>query len=382
VNGFSLYYIREDGARELLVHDPRLSCHQPILLSARKRPRVQASAVDYTKETGTYYVQDVYHGPGLEGIERGVVKKIRVIGLEFRAAGIASNRNGGPAGGALVSTPVSIQNGTWDVKVVLGETPVHADGSAQFEVPARTPLYFQMIDADGHVVQSMRSWSTLQPGETNSCLGCHENKNTTGPTDYRSTLAMQSTAKPLHPFHGPPRGFSFPKEVQPILDKHCIRCHDDRSMTGPTGDVPADDKAFSLLSNADKPRDGRLFSDAYVNLTQGGKPNRVVNWLNVQSVPPMLPPYFAGSAKSELMTLLREGHYDVELSQAELEIVACWIDLLVPYCGDYMEANAWGQSGEAKYTHFQAKREAMEKIERENIQALIEKSHQSRGDIE
>jgi hypothetical protein len=301
-----------------------------------------------------------------------VVKKIRVVGLEFRAAGIASNRNGGPAGGALVSTPVSIQNGTWDVKVILGETPVHEDGSAHFEVPARTPLYFQMIDADGHVVQSMRSWSTLQPGETLSCLGCHEEKNAAGATAYRSTLAMQSDAEPLDPFHGPPRGFSFPKEIQPILDQHCISCHDDRSKTGPTGDVGADKKAFSLLSTADQPRDGRFFSDAYVNLTQGGKPNPVVNWLNVQSIPPMLPPYFAGSAKSELMALLRDKHYDVSLSKAELEKIACWIDLLVPYCGDYMEANAWGESGEAKYTRFQEKREAMEEIERKNIEALIE----------
>jgi len=373
MNGFALYYVREDGAREMLAHDPAISCHQPVLLAARERPRVQASQVDYTEHTGTYYVQDVYHGPGLKDIPRGTVKKLRVVGLEFRAAGVGSNRNGGPAGGALVSTPVSIQNGTWDVKVVLGETPVHEDGSAQFEVPARTPLYFQMIDADGHVVQSMRSWSTLQPGETLSCLGCHEDKNAAGSTVYRSTTAMQSQAKPLTPFHGPPRGFSFPKEIQPILDKHCIKCHDDRSKTGPTGNVPADKKAFSLLSAADKPRDGRLFSDAYVNLTQGGKPNRMVNWLNVQSIPPMLPPYHAGSAKSELMTLLREDHYDVKLSRPELEKIACWIDLLVPYCGDYMEANAWGEKGEAKYTHFQQKREAMEEIERENIEALVEK---------
>jgi len=373
MNGFSLYYIRDDGAREMLAHDPALSSHQPVLLTARNRPRVQASLVNYKKQTGTYYVQDVYHGPGLKDIERGVVKKIRVVGLEFRAAGVASNRNGGPAGGALVSTPVSIRNGTWDVKVILGETPVHEDGSAHFEVPARTPLYFQMIDADGHVVQSMRSWSTLQPGEKLSCLGCHEDKNETGTTSYRRTLAMGSKAKPLAPFHGPPRGFSFPKEIQPILDKHCIKCHDDRTKTKATGKVPADKKAFSLLSTADKPRDGRHFSDAYVNLTQNGNPNKMVNWLNVQSIPPMLPPYFAGSAKSEIMPLLREKHYDVKLSNAELEKIACWIDLLVPYCGDYMEANAWGKGGEDKYTRFQEKRDAMEEIERKNIEALIEK---------
>jgi len=378
MNGFSLYYIREDGAREMLAHDPALSSHQPVLLAPRKRPRAMVSRVDYKQKTGKYYVQDVYFGPGLEGIERGTIKKMRVVGLEFRAAGVGRNGNGGPAGGALVSTPISIRNGTWDVKVLLGETPVYEDGSAYFKAPARTPLYFQMIDDDGHVVQSMRSWSTLQPGETLSCVGCHEDKNTAGAVSSSATLAMQAGPKRLDDFHGPPRGFSFSKEIQPILDKHCIQCHDDRTKTKATGQVAADEKAFSLLSTADKPKDGRYYSDAYVNLTQDGRPNKMVNWLNVQSVPPMLPPYFAGSAKSEIMPLLREGHYDVKLSQAELEKIACWIDLLVPYCGDYMEANAWSEGDVAKYVRFQKKREAMEKIEQQNIKALIEDQSDNR----
>jgi len=380
INGFALYYVREDGAREMLAHDPAISCHQPVLLMPRPKPPVQPSMVDYTKKTGAYYVQDVYFGPGLQDIERGTVKKLRVVELQFRAAGVASNNNRGPAGGALVSTPVAIRNGTWDVKVVVGETPVHEDGSAFFEVPARTPLYFQMIDADGHVVQSMRSWSTLMPGETQSCLGCHEDKRTAGPVSYRLTEAMQSGPQTLVPFYGPPRGFSFPKEIQPILDRHCTKCHDDPTKSRVAGgsrpaigdDQPGEKKAFSLLPDVSKPRDGRRFSDSYVNLTLGGNPDAVVNWLNAQSIPPMLPPYFAGSAKSRLMTMLREGHNRVRLSREELDKIACWIDLLVPYCGEYMEANAWGEAGEEKYLHFQKKRDDMEALERENIRAMLQ----------
>ena len=384
MNGFALYYVREDGARELLAHDPAISCHQPVLLMPRKRPRVRPCSVDYTKNTGTYYVQDVYLGPGLEGVERGVVKKLRVVELRFRAAGIGSNRNGGPAGGALVSTPVSIQNGTWDVKAVLGETPVDEDGSAFFQVPARTPLFFQMIDADGHVVQSMRSWSTLMPGERRSCRGCHEDKNETGPVAYKLTEALSAGPKRLTPFYGPPRGFSFPKEIQPILDRHCIKCHNDPTksrvaggnkpespVTAIGGEGKRDEKrAFSLLADVSKPRDGRLFSDSYLNLTLGGNPDEIVNWLNVQSIPPMLPAYHAGSAKSRLMTMLREGHNKVRLSPEELDKIACWIDLLVPYCGNYMEANAWSDGDRQKYRHFQKKRDDMEALERENIRAM------------
>jgi len=386
MDGFALYYIREDGARELLAHDPAISCHQPVPLVPRRRPRLQPNAVDYSKDTGVYYVQDVYFGPGAQGIERGTVKKLRVVELRFRAAGVGSNNNGGPAGGALVSTPVAIRNGTWDVKAVLGETPVHEDGSAFFEVPARKPLYFQMIDADGHVVQSMRSWSTLMPGEKQSCLGCHEDKHIAGPVTYKLTEALQAEAKSLAPFYGPARGFSFPKEIQPILDRHCIKCHNDPTKSRVAGGAKAEasqpaiavagkegeKRAFSLLADVTKPRDGRTFSDSYINLTLSGKPDEVVNWLNVQSIPPMLPPYFAGAAKSKLMTMLREGHNEVKLSTEELDKIACWIDLLVPYCGDYMEANAWGESGEEKYRRFQKKRDDMEALERENIRAMLQ----------
>ena len=47
-------------------------------------------------------------------------------------------------------------------------------------------------------------------------------------------------------------------------------------------------------------------------------------WLNSQSIPPMLPPYHAGSAKSDLMTMLEAGHGNVKLSKEELDNIACW----------------------------------------------------------
>ncbi|HUU20998.1 MAG TPA: hypothetical protein VM389_00550, partial [Phycisphaerae bacterium] len=228
---YGIYLMDIDGRRELLAWDPKLPCNQPVPLVARKRPALRPSRVDYRKKTGTYYVKDVYVGPGLKGIPRGTVKRLRVVALEYRSVGIGSNGNGGPAGGALVSTPVSIDNGSWDVKRVLGSTPVYPDGSAMFVVPARTPVYFQLLDANDHVVQSMRSWSTLQPGETFSCVGCHEQKGEASPSEGRVATAVRVGAKELEPFYGPARGFSFVKEIQPILDKHCIRCHKDRAKT-------------------------------------------------------------------------------------------------------------------------------------------------------
>ena len=116
---------------------------------------------------------------------------------------------------------------------------------------------------------------------------------------------------------------------------------------------------------------GRRWSESYLNLTQHGKANRLVNWHDVQSAPPMLPPYSAGAARSGLMTLLQKHHYEVHLSREEMDKIACWIDLLVPYCGDYREANTWSPSDMAKYERFAQKRKTMEAIEGGNIQALI-----------
>jgi hypothetical protein len=351
---------------------------------------LRASAVDYAKDTGQFYVQDIYEGPGLRGVERGAVKSIRVVALEFRAAGIHSNGNGGPAGGAVVSTPISIDNGSWDVKRVIGNVPVEQDGSAFFEVPARTPLYLQMLDEKGKVVQTMRSWSTLQPGELFSCIGCHENKNEAplnkDGNNTVSKLALRSAPKKPVPLVADNRGFSFPLDVQPILNKNCVGCHKGE------GEKLADgsDAPFSLLEKRYEPKPkerfnkaGRDFSEAYINLVQKGKPNEIVNWLNVQSIPPMIQPctpnspktsndFYTGSAKSKLITNLEAGHHDVKLSPREMEVLACWIDLAVPYCGSYTEANIWNDDQRAEYAYYLDKRTQMEVIEKQNIEKLIE----------
>ncbi len=374
---FRIYLVDIDGGRELLAWDNKISCNQPVPLAVRPVPHVRPDMVDYNRTTGTYYLHDVYAGDGLKGISRGTIKKLRVIGLEFRAAGVGRNGNNGPAGGALVSTPISINNGSWDVKHVLGDATVYEDGSACFEVPARRPVYFQAIDAKGHAVQNMRSWSTLQPGESVSCVGCHESKNSAPGANLIATLAMKAGIEKLKPFYGPARGFSFVKEVQPVLDRHCISCHNDR---GEDADAKMEsvesqgelDRAFSLLGTLNEDKVAKRFwSDSYLWLTQKGNPNRLVKWLNAQSIPPMLEPYFAGAAKSELITMLENRHMGVKLSQQEMDKIACWIDLLVPYCGDYTEANAWSDEEKSKYDHFLQKRRRMEDIERKNIDTLI-----------
>ena len=396
---FAVYFMAADGRRELLAWDDRASVQQSVPLAARPVPHERTSPVDYRKSTGIVTVQDVYAGPGLEGVPRGTVKSLRVVTLEFRAAAIGSNSNHGPAGGAMSSTPVSIGNGAWDPKIILGEATVYDDGSACFTVPARTPVYFQAMDAKGRVVQTMRSWATLQPGETQACVGCHEDKNAAPPVTA-ATQALRAGPQALRPWYGPPRGFSFRREIQPILDRQCIRCHDvppgDTARPGapvasaaakapPPSAAPLVDvkPAFSLLGKeVVDVQAKRKWSESYLALTGckqrgpakgafSGESNEVVNWINVQSGPTMLPPYSAGAAKSRLMTMLEEGHYGVKLSREETDKFAAWIDLLVPYCGDYAEANAWSPAEAERYERFVAKRKRSEAEEAKSIAEFL-----------
>ena len=380
---YAIYLIDVDGNRELLVADPKISCNQPIPLCPSPRPPVQPTRVDYTRDTGVYYVQDVYAGQGLSGVPQGTIKKLRVVEIGFRAAGVGANYSKGPAGGALASTPVSIGNGCWDTKTILGEATVYQDGSACFQVPCRTPVYFQALDEQGRAVQTMRSWSTLQPGEQLSCVGCHEAKHTTPLSSNRQTLAMAEGPQQLVPADGLQGGFSFSKKVQPILDRHCVICHCDRSSILGRNFTAQPDKAFSLLAEEVVDQQAkRRWSDAYLMLTDavpdasghgysGNPDGRWVKWIPVQSPPGVLPPYHAGAAQSPLIKLLTDGHEDVQLSPQELRIVAAWIDLLVPFCDDYTVAHAWSESEQAFYAKYQAKRQRFAAIEQRNVEAYV-----------
>ena len=356
----------------------------------------------------------------MANVPRGSIRKLRVVALGYRAAGVGSNGSGGPGGGALISTPVAVGNGTWDQKIVLGEAEVQADGSLFFILPARTPVYFQAIDAQGRAAQTMRSWMTLQPGENQSCVGCHESKNSSPvAVDPGFSMALRAGPQPLAPFQGPARGFSFSKEIQPILDQHCVSCHNDPNQNPKVEHVhslvvnhgnPQPEKmrphqeiaaavaervrnenfggavkpAFSLRANEVIDEGAkRRWSEAYLNLTgaitkdggngayRGTFDGRIVNWIGSQSIPGPLPPYAAGSCRSELIPLLEAGHGGARLSREEIERLCCWIDLYVPFCGTYTEAAAWTEAEAAKYKRYQDKRDRLAEEENQRIEEWI-----------
>nr|MBD3621199.1 hypothetical protein [Sunxiuqinia sp.] len=290
--------------------------------------------------------------------------------------------NTGPAGGGGVYTPVGASTTSWDAKAILGEAEVYSDGSASFEVPARTPVYFQAIDENGRVAQTMRSWSTLQPGEIFSCIGCHESKLEAPPVTALS-VASQRGPQSLSPFYDVPiDGFSYPKIIQPIWNKRCVSCHNATTNNGIdlsenpriTGerDSLSYARSYYNLVNQDQQLGRDIRVNNQWNFYSGGGNDvttKYLNWLSPQSIPTLLPPYLAGSSKSPIFKMIEDHNPPVDITQEELDKIAAWIDLLVPHDGEYTESMS--DEDKALYQVKMDKRRAWEAEEKANIEALI-----------
>lgn len=381
---FSIYWMNVDGERELLISDKNISCNQPVKCTPRENVFNRVSTVDYTKDFGVYYMQNVYKGKAVNGVAPGEIKKLRIVEIEFRAASVGFTSGEGIGGGAAQATPVGIGNAAWDIKHILGEVDVYKDGSAFFKVPSRKPLYFQALNEKGEVVQTMRSWSTLQPGEVQSCVGCHEHKNSVPLAEHQLSIAMSEGMQDIKKdtiVGG--KGFSYIENIQPIWDKNCISCHDGiKNKFSLKGEL----KIYEKVSK-------RKYSDSYINLTaarpagnnsdnvplRGESVNKNITWISSLSEPTVLPPYSAGSAKSDLIRRLRNGHGNVKLSEEDMYKVMAWIDLLVPFVGNYKEANNWSQDDMDYYDYYYNKREKARDDDRENIKEYIESLSLSAG---
>ncbi len=361
---FDLYWFDYAGAREWLAGDDELSCLSAIPLRPRPRGHVRPDTVDYDAREGAFYVEDVYAGGGMRGVARGEADRLRVVELRYRAASVGCNLNHGPGGGALTSSPISTGLGAWDVKAIVGETPIQPDGSAFFLTPAMKSLYFQVLNRKGEAIQTMRSWDTVQPGEVKSCVGCHSyDQNTAPPISARPTMALRKGKARLESFATGWTGFDFDAHVQPILDAKCVNCHNG-----------SDPRRMDLRGNlADHdPLALRKWTRAYLSLTASrltarpdvmwlGNPDGPwVRWINKMSQVTPLPPYSSGAAVSPLMKLLRNGHRDAKLTDEDLRILAAWIDLLVPFGGDYYRGAAWTPEQTAYYRYYEGKRRVNE----------------------
>jgi len=313
----------------LLKELPGYALLEPVPLRKTPRPPVVPEKVDLSRKDATVYISDIYAGKGLAGIPRGTVKSLRVFSYHFAYRGMVTNPN-----------TIGV-NGPWDIKRVLGTVPVCEDGSAKFRIPANTPLSLQPLDAEGKALQLMRNWMTAMPGETVQCAGCHEPQNTVPPG--RSTLALNRPPREIKPWYGPVRGFSYRREVQPVIDRYCVGCHDGKARKGDSplvrqkgtvpfscppdlrGDVKVADYD-SVLGWQKGPCYGK-FSEGYVELA------RFVRRPGAESDLHLLEPMEFHADTTELVQMLRKGHYGVQLDAEAWDRFVTWIDLNCPFHG-------------------------------------------------
>lgn len=317
---WGIYLVDVFDGMTLLREEPGYALLEPVPLRPTPRPPVIPDRVDLSSREGIVYLSDIYAGDGLAGVPRGAVKQLRVLSYHYLYPGM-----GGPQG-------VIGMEGPWDIKRILGTVPVEADGSAVFRVPANTPISLQPLDEEGKALQLMRSWLTAMPGEVLSCVGCHESQSS-GPPSKR-TLASTRRPSEIAPWHGPPRGFNFAREVQPVLDRYCVGCHD--GQVRPDGTAPADLRGLEKIAGYTSKfhfgaHDAGHFSTSYAEL------HRYVRRPGLESDYHLLTPLEYHADTTRLVQLLRKGHFGVQLDAEAWDRLITWIDLNAPYHGTWIE---------------------------------------------
>jgi len=307
-------------------------------LRSRPRPRVLSSVLpkgnaDPAKAGevpqvawATMNMQDVYQG--LEPlVKRGEIVRLAVV--QEIAKPVKVNPDLRAFG---FQFPVVSCGATYAPKKIWGFVDVQEDGSAHFQVPAGVPIYFLPLDREGRAVQRMRTFTHLMPGEQQSCIGCHADRNYAAHS--RKGSAGLLPPKPLTPPPWGARNLDYCSVVQPVWDKHCTQCHNAQERPGGL-DLSGDHTEFFNVSY-----------DQLVNLGENptGRGSKWVSWIptmngqewNILDVRPKA----WGSPCSPLADLVLDGHRDVQgkprvtLGAAERQAIFSWIDCNVPYYGD------------------------------------------------
>ena len=279
------------------------------LLARRTPPMTAAPQRSYdTSEKALAYVSDVYEGTHLKGVKRGDIKYLRIVENPpklYWSGGYWENEG---------SQAPAMNYDDYDDKIILGTVPVESDGSAYFEVPAEKFIYLQALDANGDMLQTMRSGMSILPGEIASCAGCHESRAAPPPASLRHSLALKRKPSKIKPVPAGATGseFSYIKNIQPILDKHCVKCHD----FGGKG-------SEKIVLCGDR---GLVFNQSYLQLHSkkaisaiGAGPDAVVEantW---------------GAKHSKIVRMIRNGHSGVKMPESEFAVLRAWIDLNAPY---------------------------------------------------
>jgi hypothetical protein len=339
---YGIYLVDTFGNRELIYRDPAIASQSPIPVKPRPRPPVMPEVSRRLDPNpgaeATVGVVNVYKTRTAwpAGTKVAALRIYQVFPLS-----VASARVTHATGCQIPQAKDSINL----ARAVLGTVPVEEDGSAHFIVPAGKELFFQALDENGLAITSMRSGTHFQPGERAMCQGCHDPRYSAAATDSTSvTLAMRRPASRPRPEADGTNPFSYPRLIQPVLDRHCVKCHaenkdnkDKAKRTQPLDATIVRTARGSYMN----PRTAYYVS--YLNLAPkfgfydyGGKGWTDPKWYRTT-------PGEFGARASKLYQMLVKGHYKVKLPPEDMRRITVWLDSCSPFYGVYEK-----QGGEAQ----------------------------------
>lgn len=294
--------------------------HEPRPVTRRQREPILADQTDPSADHGTLALVDVYRGRKMQNVARGSIKSLliyEVLPKPINYSGAMSEMSAG---------------GTFSVERLIGSVPVSEDGSAHFTLPPLRSVLFLAMDERGHCVKRMHSFTSVMPGERTTCIGCHEHRTEAlSPEDHARLLRIaQSPPAEPQPISGVPEIFDFLRDIQPILDKHCLECHNhDREEGG-----------FNISGHW-----GPLYPIGYIQMSwrQLLGDNRIILPYAEHSRS-NFEPYEIGTGSSRLLKLIEEGHEGVDMPEAEQKIIRYWLDAGANHAGTYA-VNSHGTIG-------------------------------------
>lgn len=331
--GYALYLVDVFGNKELIYRDPAISCFMPIPLRPRHRPPIVSGLDDAHGGPATCVVSDISHGcAGVDPAQVGFLRIAEPVGWPYdkQSGGhryVEDHNCQQPSGVARIN------NESWTPIRVLGDVPVAADGSVTFQLPPDRAVYFQLLDKNRMELRRMRSFISFQPGETRACVGCHESRGAAPPCRPQATrqsLSGEPVAMIAPPWGARP--ISFLRDVQPVLDAHCVGCH--------AGLQPAGKLDFSAgLTAYDLAVPGYGYNRAYVTLMT----NQLVarSPAREQDARVTMPLEY-GSHKSRLIQALDDATHRsaVKLDATDRLRLTMWVDANAPYHDRFINKRA------------------------------------------
>jgi hypothetical protein len=347
---FRIYLMDVHGNRELIYGGVHQAWYA-IPVKPRPVPPRQPDLVTWPGtgkdrkpvQPGVFYSSDICQG--LPDLPRGMVRYLRVFQQDAKTYSTWKKvfEFSGPAVSAVQSEAV---------KRIVSTVPVEPDGSVYFEAPAGQALFFQLLDEHYRALHTMRSFTGVLPGEQRGCVGCHSMHSIAPPNT--PGLAWRRPPTALSP---PPWGaetIGYERFVQPVLDRHCGKCHQ------------GDGEARKKLDLTLRPASGAfsLFKEPYLMLIgpaawpipvpKTGQPGYglagaiPVYGLKPDDVYPNDPatdgpstihrtlrPMRYLSARSPLIERAMSGkHHDVKVDPVGLLRLIAWIDANCPYLGE------------------------------------------------